>query len=185
MNHRYQWAPRKLVGGNTSLVLALFIAMTAAQSVVVEAGAHAATEITEHVATEGSTKPYPYPPMNANVLSGNALVTALRAGGYVLFMRHTETGKLTLECIVGNLTPCGERDAARNTLVATILTKGKDVLRVSHMQSGSTTFDMNDLDVGEIIVYRPDSIGARPIASIRADDWYKLANVAANSSTLK
>lgn len=63
-------------------------------------------------ATEGSTKPYQHPPLNsAGALSGKALVQALQGGGFVLYMRHTETGKVTPQCTEINLTARGERDA--------------------------------------------------------------------------
>lgn len=213
------------------MVLALFLGITIAESAAVESGARTTVEITDHAATEGSTKPYRYPPLDsANVISGNALITALRAGGYVLFMRHTETGTVTPECNVSNLTPRGERDAARigkalqslvvpiervasspvcrvqdtarslglgpfeitedlsnaskrpdfnlhaarGKLIATMPAKGKNLLLVSHMQSGNITSDMIYLDFGEIIVYRPDGTGAQPVARIRADDWREL-----------
>lgn len=44
-------------------------------------------------------------------LSGAALIGALRQGGYVLYMRHTQTGTVTPECAQSNLTAAGERDA--------------------------------------------------------------------------
>ncbi len=63
-------------------------------------------------ATEGSTKPYKHPPLDAaGALSGKTLVQALQGGGFVLYMRHTETGKVTPQCTESNLTARGERDA--------------------------------------------------------------------------
>ena len=70
--------------------------------------------VPEPAATEGATQPYPYPKMEpAATLTGRALLDALRKGGYVLYMRHTETGAVTLDCNASNLTSRGERDAAR------------------------------------------------------------------------
>lgn len=70
--------------------------------------------IPDSAATEGSVVPYAYPPMAASgQLAGKALVDALRLGGYVLYMRHTQTGVVTKECTISNLTPRGTRDAAR------------------------------------------------------------------------
>ena len=232
MNDKHQSVPQKRAGWNAAVVLALLVGIAAAQAIAAGSNAGATTEITEHAATEGATSPYPYPAMDtANTISGNALVTALRAGGNVLFMRHTETGKITPQCNVSNLTPRGERDAARvgkalqalaipiervssspvcrvqdtarslglgpfeitedlsnvakrpefdlhaarNKLIATMPAKGKNVLLVSHMQSGNTTFDMIYLDFGVIIVYRPDGVDARPIARVRVDDWRELS----------
>ena len=48
-----------------------------------------------------------------NALAGQALLVALRKGGYVLYMRHTQTGEMTEICTKSNLTIAGERDAAR------------------------------------------------------------------------
>lgn len=45
------------------------------------------------------------------MLKGVALLSALRQGGFVLFLRHTQTGTVTPECTVSNLTLAGERDA--------------------------------------------------------------------------
>jgi phosphohistidine phosphatase SixA len=71
-------------------------------------------KITEAAATEGVTQPYPFPKLDpALTLAGKPLLDALRNGGHVLFMRHTETGVVTPECKTSNLTPRGERDAAR------------------------------------------------------------------------
>ncbi len=63
-------------------------------------------------ATEGSTVPYRFPPIDpAKELTGTALLAALKKGGFVLYMRHTQTGTVTPECTQSNLTPAGERDA--------------------------------------------------------------------------
>ena len=63
-------------------------------------------------ASEGSTVPYRNPQLNPEkTLSGVALLAELRQGGYVLFMRHTETGTVTPACDQSNLTQRGERDA--------------------------------------------------------------------------
>jgi phosphohistidine phosphatase SixA len=73
-----------------------------------------AITIPDAAATEGMIGEYAHPPMDkAHQLAGKALVDALRRGGYVLFMRHAETGTVTAECSTSNLTPRGERDAAR------------------------------------------------------------------------
>lgn len=44
-------------------------------------------------------------------LSGKALVTALRQGGFVLYVRHTETGEVTETCEKTNLTARGREMA--------------------------------------------------------------------------
>lgn len=93
------------------LVFACLIGVT---SSTVDANTGTAPAIPETAATEGASKPYLYPSMDpANTLAGEALIAALRKGGYMLYMRHTETGTITPMCGVSNLTPRGERDAAR------------------------------------------------------------------------
>lgn len=44
-------------------------------------------------------------------LADQALVTALRKGGFVLYLRHTETGAITEQCNVSNLSPNGAKVA--------------------------------------------------------------------------
>jgi Histidine phosphatase superfamily (branch 1) len=46
-------------------------------------------------------------------LKGPALLAALRKGGYVLYLRHTETGTVTEQCTQSNLSPNGEEQARR------------------------------------------------------------------------
>jgi hypothetical protein len=63
-------------------------------------------------ATEGSTVPYRHPTIDpAKELTGAALLAALKKGGFVLYMRHTQAGTVTPECEQSNLSPAGERDA--------------------------------------------------------------------------
>ena len=47
----------------------------------------------------------------AHALSGEALMASLQAGGLVLYVRHTETGTMTEECSISNLSPNGEKMA--------------------------------------------------------------------------
>ena len=55
---------------------------------------------------------YSHPAIDsAEELKGRALVEAIRAGGYVLYVRHTEAGVITSDCTKNNLTPAGEEDA--------------------------------------------------------------------------
>jgi phosphohistidine phosphatase SixA len=195
----------------------------------IEPAAVTANAIPESAATEGATTPYLYPPMDpADAITGSALVGALKKGGFVLYMRHTETGTVTKECNMSNLTPRGERDAARvgnalrtlgipiariasspvcrvqdtarslglgafdvvdalsnvppnphydlnaarGKLLSTTPMPGKNLLLVSHMQSGNKTSDMLYLDFGEIIVFKPDNNdGPAALARVRVDDW--------------
>ena len=54
------------------------------------------------------------PAVNAALeLKGTALIDALQRGGLVLYMRHTETGKVTAECTESNLSPTGEQQAVK------------------------------------------------------------------------
>ena len=183
-------------------------------------------------ASEGVTVPYIHPPINADQkLNGANLLAALRRGGLVLFMRHTQAGTVTPECTVSNLSPAGERDArfvgesirslripvgriltspvcrvadtarllgfsvpevsndisnvpvpqeldlgaARARRLAEPPARQTNTMLVSHMQAGKSQAQWIYLDLGEIIVYRPDSKGgSEPLARIRADDWYDL-----------
>jgi len=47
----------------------------------------------------------------AKELKGMALIEALRLGGFVLYMRHAETGDVTEKCIHSNLSAKGEEQA--------------------------------------------------------------------------
>ncbi len=49
----------------------------------------------------------------ASALSGKALLEELRRGGYVLYLRHTETGEVTPTCDKSNLTASGREEARR------------------------------------------------------------------------
>lgn len=88
------------------------IACAVLQMLFAVACAAAAKDGQPKAATEGSTVPYRFPPIDpAKELTGAALLAALKNGGFVLYMRHTETGTVTPECTQSNLTPAGERDA--------------------------------------------------------------------------
>jgi hypothetical protein len=168
----------------------------------------------------------------ANALEGKALVEALRAGGFVLYLRHTETGTVTETCDTSNLTEAG-RQAARKLgeditalklpidkvisseicrvwetaklmdvapiethpdlyrqpkspehkigegrwrLITQVPGKSMNRLLAGHMQHGNGSTDRLYLDMGEIIVFRPDGKGnASVVARIRAGEWEALA----------
>lgn len=58
------------------------------------------------------TRPYAHPQIDeAKSLRGEPLLAALRQGGHILFMRHTQTGTVTPQCATSNLSQAGERDA--------------------------------------------------------------------------
>ncbi len=194
-----------------------------------------------HAATEGATSPYRHPPLAPDkALSGAALLAALRGGGHVLYMRHTQTGTITPQCTASNLTPAGERDArfigeslrklripidrvltspvcrvldsakllelgtpettqdlsnmplpagfdlatARSRRVASMPSPGANTMLAGHMHAGLDERTWMSLDFGEIIVYRPDGKGgSEALARIRADDWYDLMQLDAQSGT--
>ena len=57
---------------------------------------------------------YTNPSINPSTeLKGDALVEALRRGGYVLYLRHTENDTITEECNVSNLSDRGTQEAIR------------------------------------------------------------------------
>jgi hypothetical protein len=161
-------------------------------------------------------------------LKGAALLKALRAGGLLLYARHTETGKGSLDCSTSNLSPLGEaqatqlgaalrklniplgeresselcraQDTARLLDVGPFRTNedlnnspkrpghdfhaarlkrlgvapppGTNSLLVGHMQGGNTPDQRILLDLGEVIVLRPNGKGGSDaIARIRLSDW--------------
>jgi Histidine phosphatase superfamily (branch 1) len=54
------------------------------------------------------------PPVSAErALTGAPLADALREGGFVLYLRHTETGAVTQTCETSNLTAAGREAATR------------------------------------------------------------------------
>lgn len=66
------------------------------------------------VVTRNSATAHPYPVMDpAKALVGSGLTDALRNGGLVLYLRHTETGAITEDCKISNLTASGEQEAVR------------------------------------------------------------------------
>ena len=172
---------------------------------------------------------HPLPPMDPRkVLSLPALKAAMRHGGLVFYLRHTENGVITPQCESSNLTPRGEADArqigkairdlklpigkifssdicrvrdtarlldlgafeitedltnmpkreghdihtARMKLLATVPPAGTHHLLVSHIHGGDREDQAIYLDLGEIIVYRPNGRGgADAVARIRIEDW--------------
>lgn len=62
--------------------------------------------------------------------------------------------------------------AARAVLLAQPPPPGTNALLVSHVQSGRNEADRISLEIGEVIVYRPDGRGATaPVARIRVEQW--------------
>ena len=178
---------------------------------------------------------YTNPSINPSTeLKGVALVEALRRGGYVLYLRHTENDTITEECSVSNLSPRGVQEAirvgqalrtmklpigkilssdicrvretaklldvgnfeivedlsndpkrsgrdvhaARMRLLATLPSERTNLLLVSHMHAGNSIEQKMDLDLGEVIVFRPDGKGrSDAIARIRVDDWARLNRI--------
>ena len=167
----------------------------------------------------------------ANEIKGIALVEALRKGGYVLYMRHTEAGSLDEKCdenslsaigtenarIVGaalrdlripvgnvrssvpcrtnmtgatlglgtveiteDLNPIAPREgfdigAARSKRLNETPVVGKNTVLVSHMHGSRKKEEWLHLQIGEIIVFRPDSNAlAVPVARIPVAGWAAL-----------
>jgi len=58
--------------------------------------------------------PKPVPVIDpAKALAGEALVKALRGGGYVMYMRHAKYAQITEKCDQKNLAPDGEAEARK------------------------------------------------------------------------
>ena len=165
---------------------------------------------------------------------GTALVDALQRGGLVLYMRHTETGKITTDCTESNLSAVGERQAvkigealrslkipfdvressescrvqdtarllgigpfatsedlspgpkradhevhaARTRRLATMPPPKTNALFIGHMQAGTSERERLFLEIGEVIVFRPDGKGAVDvIARIKPGDWAVLTGI--------
>jgi phosphohistidine phosphatase SixA len=171
-----------------------------------------------------------YPAIDpAQRLEGKALAAALRAGGFVLFMRHARqvnpqpqdctAAALAAEgqaqaaavgaslrrlripvgdvrastlCRAGitarlmDLGPVGETgdllpsilpdvQGARRRLLAEPPKPGTNTLLVSHVQGGEQPADRMQLDLAEVIVFRPDGHGGSgAVARIRVEDWSAL-----------
>ena len=167
----------------------------------------------------------------ANELKGAALVEALRKGGFVLYMRHTETGVVTEKCEASNLSVIGEENArivgaalrelkipvgvvrssqpcrcadtarllghgaveitedlnpvapregfeigaARAKRLAEKPAAGTNTVLVSHLHGSRNKEEWLHLQMGEIIVFRPDAQPrAEPIARIPVGGWNAL-----------
>ena len=158
----------------------------------------------------------------ATELKGTALIEAMRGGGFVLYLRHTQTGLVTEKCGTSNLSEKGEQDArnigaalhelkipfgavwssepcrcvdtaravgvgkvevtedlnpvapragfdvgaARTRRLIAVPTRGTNTLLVSHLHGSRNKAEWVHLEMGEVIVYRPDG-GAVPVAVAR------------------
>ena len=224
---------------STFVVLAVWAACVFAQAPVPS----------REVAQTPSVSPPP-PPIPAALpivdpskeLSGMALVEALRKGGFVLYMRHTETGVVTEKCEQSNLSAIGEeharnvggalRDlkipigavrssfacrcadaarmlglgtveptadlnpvapqpsfdlgAARSKRLNELPPAGTNTVLVSHLHGSQKKEEWLHLQMGEIIVFRPD-INARavPVARVALAGWLALKNVQASDSVAR
>ena len=129
-------------------------------------------------ATQGATVPYRHPPIDpAKELTGAALLAALKKGGLVLYMRHTQTGAVTPECTQSNLSPAGERDArfvgeAMRLLripIARIYSspvcRVSDTARLLDLGEFETTVDLSDVPASkdfDLVAARRARIAAAP-----------------------
>ena len=104
---------------NTLNCTAVFVALT-----VLSIGAFAQTNAQKPPQETTPAPSLPSPPAvivpaflpivnPANELKGSALLEALRKGGFVLYMRHAETGVVTEKCSQSNLTAAGEEQARK------------------------------------------------------------------------
>ena len=189
---------------------------------------------TPSVSAQSTTGPLlqnlpPHPQVDpARQLKGADLVKALRAGGLVLYLRHTDTGRVTRDCLESNLSPLGEEQAkrlgavlrdlkipfgqiesselcrvqdtarllgagtfqtnedlnnmpkrpghdvhaARTRRLAVPPARNTNTLLVAHVHSAQPLNQRLSLEIGEVIVFRPDGKGSSdPVARIRLTDW--------------
>lgn len=172
----------------------------------------------------------------AKELKGTALIEALRGGGFVLYMRHTQTGVVTEKCGASNLSEKGEQDArivgaalrelkipfgavwssepcrcvdtaravsvgkvevtedlnpvapragfdlgaARTRRLTAVPSSGTNTLLVSHLHGSRNKAEWVHLEMGDIIVFRPDGTSHRaPVARIPLAAWAALRQSAA------
>lgn len=148
-----------------------------ARDAVAKSATHAGLN-TKRAVTEGSTVPYRHPTIDpAKELTGAALLAALKKGGFVLYMRHTQTGTVTPECTQSNLSPAGERDAryvgsAMRQLripVARIYSspvcRVSDTARLLGLGEFETTVDLSDVPASkdvDLVAARRARIAAAP-----------------------
>lgn len=174
----------------------------------------------------------PHPQIDpSRQLKGADLVGALRAGGLVLYLRHTDTGRVTRDCLETNLSPLGEEQekrlgvalrnlkipfgqiessevcrvqdtarligagafqtnedlnnmpkrpghdvhAARMRRLALPPARGTNTLLVAHVHDAQPLHQRLSLEIGEVIVFRPDGKGgSEAVARIRLTDWLEL-----------
>jgi|KBSSwiStaDraftv2_1062776.scaffolds.fasta_scaffold80814_3 broad specificity phosphatase PhoE len=201
----------------------------------VRAAGHLLLVLSGLALAEPPPPPAPSPPLPvidpAKELKGAALLDALHAGGYVLYMRHGRQGgpQDEIPCSRANLIAEGVEQAkkvgealhalkipvgavrasrfcraietarllgfgepqvtgdldfaigdsplhaARRKRLAEAPPAGMNVLVVSHGHAGPNDADKVQLELAEIIVYRPDGHGAaEPVARIRLEDWARL-----------
>jgi phosphohistidine phosphatase SixA len=169
-------------------------------------------------------------------LRDTALIDALRGGGFVLYMRHAQTGIVTAKCDQSNLTPDGEKvarevgvslrelkipigivrasqlcrtgdtarlldlgaveiiedlnpvppradvdiGAVRAKRVSEVPRQMTNTVLVSHIHRSPKREEWFELDLGEIIVFRPTENGrAEAVARIKVTDWPVLLKLAA------
>ena len=119
-------------------------------------------------------------PVNAPVidpareLKGVKLLEALRAGGYVLYMRHAQQGRYTVECSVSNLSAAGEEQARKvgaairelkipiGVVRASKYCRASDTARVLDIGNVEITEDLNPAGTEEAEVARRKRIGEVP-----------------------
>lgn len=179
--------------------------------------------------------PPSFPPVtDGKKLEGQALMLALQKGGFVLYLRHSETGPGPDDCSQSNLTERGREQAkaigdalralkipigqvissemcraletaklvsvgmvtinedlhrmpkrpdhkfheGRAKLIAAAPAAGTNTLLVGHMQYGNGQDQRLFMQLGEIIVFRPQSGGSPDVvAHVRSEDWTKLRQV--------
>jgi phosphohistidine phosphatase SixA len=169
----------------------------------------------------------------AKAIGGQALVAALRRGGFIVYVRHAQQGGPQQEappCTYANLLPQGEAQAkalgealhrlaipigrvrssqfcraietarllgfgepelvpglaisapdtpelhaARGKILAEAPPAGSNVLVVSHGHASRVEAERIQLDLLEVIVFRPDGRGhTEPVARVRLADWAAL-----------
>ena len=231
------------------LFVAIFVALEgAALNVLAQTGVQTTPQEANPAASLPTALPAvaapPSPPVvdPAKELKGPALVEALRKGGFVLYMRHAETGVVTEKCDTTNLSVIGEENArnvgaamrdlkipigavrssqpcrcagtarllglgevditedlnpvpprpgfdigaARARRLAEVPLNGTNTVLVSHLHGARNKDEWLHLQMGEIIVFRPEaSPRAEPVARIPVAGWAALKNATSADAVVR
>jgi phosphohistidine phosphatase SixA len=104
-------------------------------------------------------------------IKGTALLKALQAGGLVLYMRHTQTGKITVECKDSNLSKPGEeqaREVGARLREFNIPLAQRESSEICRVQDTARLMGVGDFQTNEALNHIPKRVGYdMPAARLR------------------